>query len=263
MKIETKTLMVSPQQAKRWLDSFNTQNRTIRDTQVRQFVEDMKNKRWVFTHQGIAFYEDGTLADGQHRLAAVVEANTPIKFMVTTGLPKATAQTIDQGRARMAHDAIRISGAADWISKNTVSIARFLMSEMGEVTMPHSINNILNFAERHKEPIQLVESMTATKKRYFTHSGICANYVCALVAGVPEEKVKRFAQVMYTGEITNSSENAAIRLREFLIANPGCWIGSSRVETSKRTQRALEAFANGQSLAKLYMPPELTYPTPR
>jgi len=263
MKIETKVLTVSPQQAKRWLESFNTQNRTMRDTQVKQFVEDMKNKRWEFTHQGIAFYADGSLADGQHRLAAVVEANMPIKFMVTTGLPKTTAQTIDQGRARMAHDAIRISGAANWVTKNTVSIVRFLMSEMGEVTMPHSINNILSFAERHKEPIQLVESMTSTKKRYVTHSGICANYVCALIAGVPEEKVKRFSHVMYTGEIASSSENAAIRLREFLISNTGCWIGNARFETSKRAQRAIEAFAAGNPIAKLYMPPELVYPIPR
>lgn len=262
MKLENKMILVTPHQAKYWLDNCNLRNRNLRETQVRQFVKDMLNDNWEMTHQGIAFYEDGMLADGQHRLAAIVKANVSVKLFVATGLPQKTAKTIDQNRPRMMHDVIRIGGENDWIDKHVVAICRFLLGNMGESTETPSVNTVVDLANKYKHSIQLVKSMTGTKKRYVTHSGLAASYVCALIAGVPDEKIKRFTEVMLSGEIFNATENAAIRLREFLISNPGCWIGRSRLETSMKAQRAIDAFAKNQPLAKLYTPASLTYPIP-
>lgn len=262
MNIETKTVTISPQQAKRWLMAFNNNNRTAREGQVKQFAADMKNNRWSFTHQGIAFYEDGTLADGQHRLMAIVEANLPVKFLVTTGLPKAVAQTIDQNRPRMVHDAIRIGGENPWINKHVVAIVRFLLSNLGTDTRTRSINQIVDYANKYRDLIEAVDKITSTKKRHVTHAGISAAYVCALNSGISLEKIKHFADIMVTGEIAGPHENSVVRLREHLIVHTGCWIGNVRHETVRRAQRAIEAFDKGQPLAKLYMPPELIYPIP-
>lgn len=259
--ITTSTILVSPAQAKLWLGS-NVRNRSIRDRQVKQFADDMRTGKWLETHQGIAFYNDGTLADGQHRLAAIVESNVPVKLLVTTGLPVESAHCIDQNRPRMAHDAIHISGQAEWINKNIVALVRFLLAKMGSNPTAFSVTQILDYANRHKNLLMLVDEITSCKKRYYTHSGICASYFCALAAGVPEEKIRRFASIMLNGEIAGQHENAVIRLREFLVTSKNCWVGQARNESTRRIQRAISSFAEGKPLAKLFMAPDLIYPIP-
>jgi len=262
MKVETSAVVVTPKQAKFWLDNFNTQNRVLRHERVKQFSKDMKSNRWEFTHQGIAFYEDGTLADGQHRLAAVVDADMPMTFLVTTGLARNVAAKIDQNRPREAHDAIRIAGEETWINRDIVAIIRTLLSNFGENPKSFSLGEIVDYAVKHKDLFITVESLTRTKKRNFTQSGIAACYFAAMYAGVPAEKIKRFIYIMLYGEISDSSENAAIRLREFLLSTSGAWIGKDKFNTAKRAQRAIQAFSDGQPLAKLFMPDAMIYPVP-
>jgi hypothetical protein len=47
---------------------------------VRDFAEAMRRGDWRLTHQGIAFDASGALVDGQHRLAAIVEADVPVEI---------------------------------------------------------------------------------------------------------------------------------------------------------------------------------------
>lgn len=46
---------------------------------VKGFAEAMSRGEWMVTHQGIAFSSAGVLVDGQHRLAAVIEAEHAIR----------------------------------------------------------------------------------------------------------------------------------------------------------------------------------------
>ena len=263
MKIETKQVTVTPDMAKNWLAKYNKRNRSVRDTAVENYAEDMKAGRWRFTHQGIAFYTDGCIADGQHRLMAVVKANVPVKFLVTNGLPVETGAILDQHARRQLHDAMVIGGLASWSNRNIIAISRFLMSEMGSNTKPRSVSEIAVFLNKYKDVLQQVDRLVISKKRHVTHSGILACYVCALFAGEPAEKIKRFADIMFSGESMGPPENAPIRLREHLMMNPQAWVGHGRVETCKRTMRAIKAFVDGQSLGKLVLPGEFYYPIPR
>jgi hypothetical protein len=104
--------------------------------------------------------------------------------------------------------------------------------------------------------------MVISKKRQVTHAGILSVYVCALLAGEPEEKIARFSRVMYTGEPAGPHENAAIRLREYLLMTPNAWVGSIRAETCKRAMRALQAFIKEQPLGRLAVPSEFIYAVP-
>jgi hypothetical protein len=49
----------------------------------------------MVTHQGIALDTDGVLIDGQHRLAAAVEADQPVDMLVITGVDAATFDVLD------------------------------------------------------------------------------------------------------------------------------------------------------------------------
>ena len=107
--MKSKLEIITPEMAIKWLENNNPKNRTISEGTVQSYANDMKNGRWVITHQGIAFNANGDLIDGQHRLWGIVIANKPVEMMVTTGMPLAeikngvelvTMDTIDNGRVR-------------------------------------------------------------------------------------------------------------------------------------------------------------------
>lgn len=261
-KIKAEFVSVSPALARQWL-AKNGNNRNMREDVAHRYAKDMAEGRWYLSHQGIAFYEDGTLADGQHRLFAVTVYNKPVTFIVTHNIPKAAAQMIDQHIPRQAHDAIKIAGGADWIDRNVVAIARVLLSDMGTDVHTKSVAQIQAYIEKYDEPLRFAHSLSPRKKRFLTPAAILACYFCAERAGVPRDVIKRFSEIMITGEISGPQENAAIRLREYLIqAGGGAWIGAARVETAKKVQRAINLFSRGQSIAKLVLPEKLTYPVP-
>jgi hypothetical protein len=83
--MRTKTQTITPAKAAELLES-NTNNRPLSRATVRVFADAMQRGEWKTTHQGIAIDTNGQLVDGQHRLAALVEADVPVKLTV---FPKA------------------------------------------------------------------------------------------------------------------------------------------------------------------------------
>ncbi|MBO0840934.1 MAG: hypothetical protein J2O49_08965 [Sciscionella sp.] len=108
--MRSKVQQITPDKAQRWLDEANTHNRPLSAGQVRLFADAMLRGDWKVTHQGIGFDADGTLIDGQHRLAAVVEAGIPVEMTVITDAPTDTFDVLDTGRRRGAADALAIEG---------------------------------------------------------------------------------------------------------------------------------------------------------
>jgi len=69
----------------------------------------MRSGNWRETGDPIRFLEDGTLADGQHRLAACVKANIPIRVTVVSGLSRDDMLAVDRGRVRSIGDGLTIA----------------------------------------------------------------------------------------------------------------------------------------------------------
>jgi len=103
---------VSPQLAAEWL-TRNTNNRPLSKNTVQQLAGQIQRGEWQLTHQGIAFDEDGTLIDGQHRLAAIVKAGITVPLTVTHGVPRTAFTVMDTGRKRTGRDALALAGEAN------------------------------------------------------------------------------------------------------------------------------------------------------
>ena len=80
MKTESKN--ITPSLAKSLLKG-NTSNRAINMRTVACYARDMKNGDWKETHQGICLGNGGVLIDGQHRLLAIIAADTAVTLQVT------------------------------------------------------------------------------------------------------------------------------------------------------------------------------------
>lgn len=107
--VRSKVQTITPTKASRWLQ-LNTANRPTSKPVVHSFAEVMRRGDWKVTHQGIAFDTNGVLVDGQHRLAAVVEADAAVDMTVFTSVPADTFDVLDTGKRRNAADALAIEG---------------------------------------------------------------------------------------------------------------------------------------------------------
>lgn len=101
--------VVGPDLAQVWLDR-NTSNRHLRPRRVAALAKDMANGDFLMTGEAIKFAVDGTLLDGQHRLAAVVESGATVTFAVIHGLDSTAQDVMDTGAARSAADQLKLAG---------------------------------------------------------------------------------------------------------------------------------------------------------
>src|SRR5207249_3305120 len=82
-RMRSRVQTITPARAAQWLEA-NTTNRPLSRAVVRSFAEAMRRGEWLVTHQGIAFDLNSALVDGQHRLAAIIEADLPVELTVFT-----------------------------------------------------------------------------------------------------------------------------------------------------------------------------------
>jgi hypothetical protein len=108
--VRSKVQKVTPAKAEDWLETANTANRPLARGTVRAFARAMERGDWKVTHQGIAFDSNGVLVDGQHRLAAIIEAGIPVELTVFTDVAPDTFDVLDTGKRRNAADALAIEG---------------------------------------------------------------------------------------------------------------------------------------------------------
>ncbi len=101
---------VDPDLAKTWLDAHNTHNRPISKVHVATLAADLTAGRWKTTHQGVAFDTNGVLVDGQHRLAAIVEAGIGATLQITRGVDPQAFEVIDQHKKRTAGQILAMEG---------------------------------------------------------------------------------------------------------------------------------------------------------
>lgn len=105
--MNTQLETITPRIAAEYM-KLNSANRKLRSTYVSYLANEIVSGRWRTTNQGIAFLENGTLADGQHRLSAIIEAGEPAAMLVTRGLSADAMSAIDVGAKRTVSDFLHL-----------------------------------------------------------------------------------------------------------------------------------------------------------
>lgn len=127
IRIET----ITPTIASVVFREMNKRNRTVGMSKVIVQRDAMNRGEWKLHHQGIAFYPDGTLADGQHRMAALaLSSSQPLRFVVSSDFDKDAIDAIDRSARRTAGEALVMLGIED--GKAKASMARTVMEYVYE-----------------------------------------------------------------------------------------------------------------------------------
>lgn len=156
---------ISPKRAEKLLNDTNTQNRKLRAGVVEKYAADMKYGKWLKNPQPIMFYEDGVLADGQHRLWAVVESGATVPFFIVRGVSKDVALNIDTGFGRGLVDNARIAGIEKPISHSIISMAVVLHFGTRQVGRGLSNAERLEIIERYEPHLTWVEERRPRKAK--------------------------------------------------------------------------------------------------
>jgi len=249
--LKTITMLVTPAIAKEWLTK-NKSNRKVKVNKVNQYKRDMQNGNWPVTHQGIGFFEDGNLADGQHRLLAIVESGISVYMQVSFGMNRSAAWVIDPPTGRRDEDRIKIGGLSDWIEKKHIAIIKMLMPNQ---TKTYSVHEITDFGHKHKDSIIFAVNSIKSNRKYLSGASIYSAIAKAFYYE-SQDNLTRFANIYMSGIIDTHDDIAALRLREYLLQNGAQTMRgySARKETELKAQRAIQAFCNKEQISRLHKP---------
>jgi hypothetical protein len=123
--VDVKLESITPELAAEWLEK-NLRNRNLRDSAVAQYARDMVNGQWLLTGEAIKFAEDGTLLDGQHRLAAIEKSGLTVDMFVVRGLENESQKVMDTNIRRGVGDMLKLAGYANHMA--LASAARLAMT---------------------------------------------------------------------------------------------------------------------------------------
>jgi hypothetical protein len=220
----------------------------------------MANERWKKTHQNaMAFYTDGNIADGQHRLHAIVQSGIPMDVMVFWGLENEDAYGIDAHKMRNTHDQIKIAGGQEWITKDIIATARMMISNSSYNIKP-SPQEVVDFCEKHQRALRF--SVENLPKGYFSAAVRVA--VAIAYYHEPHEKIESWCDIAKTGVSYGLGGRSVITFRERILRDPNLKSqgGSNREIICKITMRSINAFCNDEKLSKVVTPKERIYELP-
>jgi hypothetical protein len=247
--MQAKVEIIDVAYAKQLLEQ-NPHNRPISAATVRRYASDMKAGRWNNNGQGIVLTPEGKLLDGQHRMAAIVEAQTPIGMLVVRGVPQDTFVTMDSGKPRSMGDVLAIEG---YVHTNTLAgIARASYGYVAgaSVRYPATKATLEAFIRAHPY-MQDVARYIGNRPMKLPRSPLGAVLFLGNERRSLDGEVADFVDGLITGEGLFKGD-ARLTLREWFAAQRMKERGRLTSETMFAAfARAWNAFASGKELAVL------------
>lgn len=113
-------ITITPALAKELLKR-NTRNRKLRERAVGDYARDIAAGHWSLNGEAIKIAANGDVLDGQHRLRAILQADTSVDMFVVIGLDPAAQETMDSGRKRSTGDVLSLRA-----EENSTTLAAIL-----------------------------------------------------------------------------------------------------------------------------------------
>ena len=220
MEMKSNVMMVDPALAASWLAKNTQHNRPRRPVVVAGYAEQMKAGQWHLTHQGVAFDVNDALIDGQHRLAAIVQANVIVPMMVTVNAPSVSFEMLDCGVKRTVADRLVMDARVVAALSGAIRIARDKQSKVTE----HDVR-----ALRHTQFGEFASAICAanlTNVRVFSSSAVVIAAAVACVEGQDLEWVmdqrRMLCKKEYHDTLTRVAEYFHNRFKEMrVVASSG------------------------------------------
>lgn len=216
---ETVCIMdVTPATALAWLER-NTHNRPVRYRHVESLSRDMHNGRWHYDGSAIRFFADGGLADGQHRLLAVVDSGATASFLVVPGLDRAAQEVVDTGARRTTADALSLRGEPN--ATVLGAVARLaIMHERGSLVnnnLSPTSQELLDWVDAHPDVRAYVRQAVTARKHVDIGVGV-TGFCMWRLAQIDTFEAGRFFDDMVEMKLGGQDDPVAALVRRFRAA---------------------------------------------
>ena len=254
---------ITPAMAEQLLNN-NPNNRAMRQGRAEAYASDMVNGQWTECLAPIAIYDDGEVADGQHRLWAIIESGTTQEFELVTGLDRAAGLNIDTGITRSLVDNARISGTDSELSNQLVGVTRGI--EDGAPSNghhPRSAAEQLDVVTRHRKAADWALHNSPVGRGMRNAPIVCA-ISRAWYVEKDKERLAKFSHIVSKGFADGVGDSAAIAFRNYAILKGQQ--GISLVSTANwrdtflKAQNAIWYFMLSRSLTAIKSVVDETYP---
>lgn len=213
---------ISPADAMELLNGEALKNRPLSRTQVQFIARAINQGEFIANGESIVLDNAGNLADGQHRLRAVIVANKPIMSFVVFNAKRFGAtffDSIDQGKRRSAADRMALEGCKHAIL--ATSVARLIECYERNVSYTgytHStISTYRKTYERNSDEIQSAIASVNSKNKHIARLIPTSRLTfCYMMARRVDAKLAdRWLDALCFGE-NMSADNPAMVLRRQL-----------------------------------------------
>lgn len=254
----THNMFVTPAMASEWIGTKDVGNRRSSVPYIKVWTERYRLRKYLLSHQGIAFDWDGNLRDGKNRLtalASMVGTDFPgVWIPVTFGVDPSSFAIMDTGLARNAGQFIPAPYA------NEKAAAAKILLDFPLLKVPtRKVDNPDVFAVHDALP-ELAEAAKLSHEIY-TASGINATSHTAvltviLASGASRDLVTAWCEGLRTGAgLSIGDPRLALRNKWAVdgqqLSNGG---RSARRDGLYYITRAWNAHAAGERLTKLQLP---------
>lgn len=267
-KPEIKEVLITPDIAKEMLEK-NFNNRNILANRVKQYADDMRRGLWTYNQDLITLNEKGELTNGQHRLMAIIKANTPIKMFVGYNLPNDCV--IDKGRERSTGDALYMRGLIEKEVSTTHAIA-LANAYLRISEKSNKISDTLKGEFISANTEYILRSLAISKAGKLTgvsprcaKAGIQAAILGALKCGISETSLFEFFTLVNSGypssARTSEEQSVGFTLIRYIdnVYTPSG--GQSAKELTMVTQMAIRDYVKKCPRYRLYKEYENVYIT--
>ena len=247
-----KEMTITPQMAESMLQK-NEVNRLLNIKRARQYAQDMASGKWQFNGEAIKFYEDGMLADGQHRLKAIIIAKTPIKTLVIYGMPRnVTIQ--DRGRTRTISDSMILEGADRSLASSTIVGLTKLHYNIQKPGLNRNISDgiVKDFIYRNANTLKEILSSSPKGSgrkdqviRVRNAPILLASFYAYNCGAVDISTIQDFLDVLYTGIQKELGQTAAIICRNDILSGSIAFNSTDeRIKAVYQTEKAIQDFSS-------------------
>lgn len=252
-----RAVMMTPVVAEQLLKHNHPRNRKPKPRRIGLYAQDIVNKEWYLTHEAVAIDEDGWLIDGQNRLNAIIQADTPAPVLLVTNVPKKSLFVVDQGAGRTCSDMAKVQKFSDdmpsisnWLGASRSMMLGIKSATFKARTAPPTNQEQLAFLKIHKDAVEFAMELLPMNSQTRGVARAPVRGVLARAYYQPKTKhdrIRQFADVLISGIPDGKKDTSAIRLRNWLLDING---GRRRREGMSvrpqmiyaRTQTALKAF---------------------
>lgn len=212
---------ITPAKAKEYLEHNTDNYRSLSQKTVHVYAADMRNGCWQTNGEPIAFDENGTLLNGQHRLNAIIESGTSITMLVVRGVKNGT-DIYDCGRGRTIQ---QWGHAANLAIPTAMSSAARIIIAGFRGNAPRG--TMKDYITQHYEDLKEANRIaTIGKKDGLGNKGavcLCV-YICRRLQMMHDDILEEFFRIFNTGNIIPDQRRdpspALVSSRQFLTKLP-------------------------------------------